>query len=169
MAKFNGNVSSIQGTRSLCDISSGPRVKPGEPWVRLTPGSPLGQAPVLSCVGGSWQVPGTFRLRRVDRLAGFLRTPGDTRHYIDWLMITWITMLSTFVLQHTFCDEAFPRTKAVQLPEQCWYLSCQACQEPTDKTTLVTSSLQRSVSVRSRAEVISMHTPSTSDACETHA
>ena len=101
MAKFNGNVSSIQGTRSLCDISSGPRVKPGEPWVRLTPGSPLGQAPVLSCVGGSWQVPGTFRLRRVDRLAGFLRTPGDTRHYIDWLMITWITMLSAFVLQHT--------------------------------------------------------------------
>jgi hypothetical protein len=30
-------------------------------------------------------------------------------------------------------------------------------------------SLQRSVSVRSRAEVIIMHTPSTSDACETHA
>ena len=32
-------------------------------------------------------------------------------------------MLSTFVLQHMFCDEAFPRTKAVQLPEQCWYRS----------------------------------------------
>jgi ankyrin repeat protein len=33
----------------------------------------------------------------------------------------------------------------------------------------VNFSLQRSVSVRSRAEVIIMHTPSTSDACETHA
>ena len=28
-------------------------------------------------------------------------------------------MLSTFVLQHMFCDEAFPRTKAMLAPEQC--------------------------------------------------
>src|ERR1700733_8903657 len=34
-------------------------------------------------------------------------------------MITWITMLSTFVLQHMFCDEAFPRTKAMLALEQC--------------------------------------------------
>jgi hypothetical protein len=34
---------------------------------------------------------------------------------------------------------------------------------------MVYSSLQRSVSVRSRGNVIIMHTPSTSDACEMHA
>jgi hypothetical protein len=48
---------------------------------------------------------------------------------------------------------------------------CQACQ-PIDKTPAgreIYSSLQRSVSVRSRAEVIITLTPSMSDACEMHA
>ena len=51
-------------------------------------------------------------------------------------------------------------------------LSCQACQESTDKTSLDERqyiSLQRSVSVRSKAEVIITHARNTSDACETHA
>src|SRR2546421_2513155 len=41
--------------------------------------------------------------------------------------------------------------------------------EPTDKTSLTGISLQRSVTVRIRAEVIITHTPSTSTACEMHA
>src|SRR4051794_31809661 len=56
------------------------------------------------------------------------------------------------------------------------FLSCQDCpdyQKPINKTPLderrYYSSLQRSVSVRSRAEVIITHAPSMSDACETHA
>jgi hypothetical protein len=51
-------------------------------------------------------------------------------------------------------------------------LSCQPAKEPTDKTSLGERqyiSLQRSVSVHSRAEVIITHAPSTLDACETHA
>jgi hypothetical protein len=50
---------------------------------------------------------------------------------------------------------------------------CQACQETCQLDPLGEirhdSSLQRSASVYSRAEVIVIHTPSTSGACETHA
>jgi hypothetical protein len=62
-----------------------------------------------------WYVPRLFPATRVDRLARLPSAP------LVMLMITWITMLPTFVLQHMFCDEAFPRTKAVRLPEQCWH------------------------------------------------
>jgi hypothetical protein len=52
------------------------------------------------------------------------------------------------------------------------FVSCQACQGTHRQDAgreMLYSSFQRSVSVRSRAEVIITHMPSTSDACEVHA
>jgi hypothetical protein len=55
-------------------------------------------------------------------------------------------------------------------PNAAYVMPCQASpiKTPLDERTLHPS-LQRSVSIRSRAEVIIMHMPSTSNACEMHA